>query len=54
MARPRKYDIEVRVRLSSELKGIIKDTADKLEISESDVVRMLIRNLKDKGMSILE
>ena len=54
MAGKRRYDIEIRVRLSDELKAVIKNTSDKLEISESDVVRMLIKNLKEKGISILE
>lgn len=50
MVGKRKYDIDFKVRLSNELKDTLRDTATQLEISESDVIRMLIRNLKTKGI----
>lgn len=48
------FNIQLRVMLSNELKETLNDIADRLELSESDVVRMLIRNLKNKGVSVLE
>lgn len=53
MAPKRKYDIEFRVRLPEDLKEVMRNTAEELEISESDVMRMLLRTLKNKGLSIL-
>jgi antitoxin component of RelBE/YafQ-DinJ toxin-antitoxin module len=50
MAGKKRYDDEVRLRLSADLKETLKGTAERLELTESDVMRMLIKNLQLKGI----
>lgn len=50
MAGKKRYDDEVRLRLSADLKETLSRTAERLELTESDVMRMLIKNLQLKGI----
>jgi len=54
MGRKRIYDIEIRALVTNELKTILEENSKKLEVKEADLIRMLIRNLGNKGLSILE
>ena len=53
MVGKKKYDVEVRVKVSTELRDVLKQAAKDLELTDSDIMRMLLKVLKTKGTSIL-
>lgn len=53
MTGKRKYDVEIRVKVSTELRDILKQAAKDLELTDSDIMRMLLKMLKTKGTGIL-
>lgn len=50
MGANRKFDIELRIRVTKEMDEILVDSANKLSVNKADVIRMLIKNLQLKGI----
>jgi predicted DNA-binding protein len=50
MGAKRKFDIEFRINLSKEMDEVLGSTAERLGVTKTDVMRMLIKAMEIKGI----